>query len=314
MDYKNFEKNIYKYIVEYNKGREKAIKRVEKVQATLNLNNDEIADIISSFNNLLSTNVYKYYYNKIILTSKSIFTKQDGVPEDNVKTCVSKQYKIPPLENMKSLSSNTFATKINGKNKIINFANYDNYSIEENYKSLMKRKFIYKELAKLGMIPKINDIIMCNKKCDASNTGRVKMADSGYYIIIYDNPDDYKQLNAENVNKLSGEDKKKLLHNLELFSQKILDNKIISYKEFIRDYYDSGIKWLFFDNNLAIVMIITDSNSLYLFSDKESSIMNNKAYYKKIIKKLFDNSVKIQGLYVKKYVILRLLQEKELII
>lgn len=30
MDYKKFEDNIYKYIVEYNKGRDKAIKKVKK--------------------------------------------------------------------------------------------------------------------------------------------------------------------------------------------------------------------------------------------------------------------------------------------
>ena len=46
MDYKKFEENIYKYILEYNKGREKAIKKVEKVQKILNLTNEEISQII----------------------------------------------------------------------------------------------------------------------------------------------------------------------------------------------------------------------------------------------------------------------------
>lgn len=91
MDYKRFEEYIYKYAVEYNKGRAKAIKRVEKVQKTLNYTNEQIADIITSFDNLLSKNVYKYYYNKIVSTGKSIYTKHDGaMPEDNVKTCISK--------------------------------------------------------------------------------------------------------------------------------------------------------------------------------------------------------------------------------
>ena len=314
MDYKKFEENIYKYILEYNKGREKAIKKVEKVQKILNLTNEEISQIIISFDNLLSKNVYKYYYNKASLIGKSIYTKHNGAPEDNIKTCISKIYKIKPLENMKTLSSNTFATKIKGKDKIINFANYDNYSIEDNYKNLMKRKFIYKELSKLGLIPKINDIIMCNKKCDNSTVEKVKAADSGYYVIIYDNPADYKQLNPENISKLSGEDKRKLLANLELFAQKILDNKIISYKEFVGEYYEGGMKWLFFDNNLKIVIIITDSYSMYRFSDKEKATMDKKTLYKKITKKLLNNTERIQGLYVKKYVILRLLQEKQLII
>ena len=314
MDYKKFEENIYKYIVEYNKGRDKGIKKVFKVQTKLNITDDKISQMISSFNNLLSKNIYKFYYNKIILTGKSIYTKHNGAPEDNIKTCISKIYKIKPLENMKTLSSNTFATKIKGKDKIINFANYDNYSIEDNYKNLMKRKFIYKELSKLGLIPKKNDIIMCNKKCDNSKSDKVKAADSGYYVIIYDNPADYKQLNLENISKLSGEDKKKLLANLELFAQKILDNKIISYKEFVGEYYEGGMKWLFFDNNLKIAMIMTDNYSMYQFNDKENATMNKKTLYKKITKKLFNNAERIQGLYVKKYVILRLLQEKQLIL
>ena len=54
MDYKKFEENIYKYIVEYNKGRDKAIKRVVKVQTKLNISDDKISQMISSFNNLLS--------------------------------------------------------------------------------------------------------------------------------------------------------------------------------------------------------------------------------------------------------------------
>ena len=65
MDYKRFEEYIYKYAVEYNKGRAKAIKRVEKVQKTLNFTNEQISDIITSFDNLLSKNVYKYYPNNI---------------------------------------------------------------------------------------------------------------------------------------------------------------------------------------------------------------------------------------------------------
>ena len=314
MDYKKFEENIYKYIVEYNKGRDKGIKKVFKVQTKLNITDDKISKMISSFNNILSKNIYTYYYNKIILTVKSIYTKHNGAPEDNIKTCISKIYKIKSFENLKTLSSNTFATKIKGKDKIINFANYDSYSIEDNYKNLMKRKFIYKELSKLGMIPKINDIIMCNKKGDNSKEEKVKAADSGYYVIIYDNPADYKQLNPENISKLSGEDKKKLLANLELFAQKILDNKIISYKEFIGEYYEGGMKWLFFDNNLKIAMIMTDSYSMYQFNDKENATMNKKTLYKKITKKLFNNAERIQGLYIKKYIILRLLQEKQLIL
>jgi hypothetical protein len=315
MDYKKFEENIYKYAVEYNRGRAKAMKRVEKVQTKLNFTNEELSDIITSFDNLLSKIVHKYYYNKIVSTGKSIYTKQDGdMPEDNVNTCISKMYKINPLENMKSLSNNTFATKIKGKNKIINFANYQDYSIEENYKNLMKRQFIYKELAKLDLIPKINDIIMCNKKCDNSKTRIVKTADSGYYIIIYDNPADYKKLNAENIKNLSSEDKKKLFNNLEIFAQKILDNKIVSYVEFVGEYYEGGSKWLFFDNNLKIVMMMTDNYSMHQFSDKEKATMNKKTFYKKLTKKLFNNAERIVGLYIKKYIILRLLQEKQLIL
>ena len=155
---------------------------------------------------------------------------------------------------------------------------------------------------------------MCNKKCDNSKSDKVKTADSGYYIIVYDNPADYRQLNAENINKLSAEDKKKLLANLELFAQKILDNKIISYTEFVGEYYEGGSKWLFFDNNLKIVMIMTDNYSMYQFSDKEKATMNKKTFYKKLTKKLFNNAERMQGLYVKKYVILRLLQEKQLIL
>jgi len=222
MDYKRFEEYIYKYAVEYNKGRAKAIKRVEKVQKTLNYTNEQ--------------------------------------------------------------------------------------------KNLMKRKFIYKELGKLGLIPKINDIIMCNKKCDNSKTQIVKTADSGYYIIIYDNPADYKQLNAENINNLSSEDKKKLFNNLEIFAQKILDNKIISYVEFVGEYHEGGSKWLFFDNNFKIVMMMTDNYSMYQFSDKEKATMNKKTFYKKLTRKLFNNAERIQGLYIKKYIILRLLQEKQLIL
>jgi len=41
--------------------------------------------------------------------------------------------------------------------------------------------------------------------------------------------------------------------------------------------------------------------------------MNKKNFYKKLTKKIFNNTERIEGLYVKKYVILRLLQEKQLI-
>lgn len=314
MDYKKFEDNIYKYIVEYNKGRDKAIKKVKNVQQKLNITNEQVSQIIMAFDNLLSKNVYKYYYNKASVVGKSIYAKNDGVtPDDNVKTCISKIYKIKPIETIKSLSSNTFSTKINGKNKIINFTKYNDYSIEENYKNLEKRKFIYKELGKQELIPKINDIIMCNNKYNNTKPYRPKTADSGYYIIIYDNPADYRNLNAENINKLSKEDKKKLFNNLEIFAQKILDNKIISYNEFIGEYFEGGMKWLFFDNNLKIVMMMTDNFAMYQFSDKEKATMNKKILFKKITKKLFNNTEKIQSLYVKKYVILRLLQEKDLI-
>jgi hypothetical protein len=53
---------------------------------------------------------------------------------------------------------------------------------------------------------------------------------------------------------------------------------------------------------------------MYQFNDKENATMNKKTLYKKITKKLFNNAERIQGLYVKKYVILRLLQEKQLIL
>ena len=71
---------------------------------------------------------------------------------------------------------------------------------------------------------------MCNNS-NNSITHSVKMADTGYYIIIYDNPADYKKLNAENINKLSGEEKKTLFNNLELFAQKIFENKEITRPE-----------------------------------------------------------------------------------
>lgn len=261
----------------------------------------------------MSKNIYKYYYIKATSIGKSVYAKNDGAHNENVKTCVSKIYKIKPIEIIQSLSDNTFSTKINGRNNIINFSNYNDYSIEENYKNLQKRKFIYKELSKHELVPKINDIIMCNNKCNDLNPQRVKTADRGYYIIVYDNPADYRQLNAENINKLSAEDKKKLLANLELFAQKILTQKIISYTEFVGEYFEGGMKWLFFDNNLKIVMMMTDSFAMYQFSDKEKATMNKKNFYKKLTKKIFNNTERIEGLYVKKYVILRLLQEKQLI-
>ena len=61
-------------------------------------------------------------------------------------------------------------------------------------------------------------------------------------------------------------------------------------------------------------MIMTDSYSMYQFNDKENATMNKKTLYKKITKKLFNNAERIQGLYIKKYIILRLLQEKQLIL
>ena len=37
MDYKKFEENVYKYIIEYNKGSTKSITRVKKAKETLNI-------------------------------------------------------------------------------------------------------------------------------------------------------------------------------------------------------------------------------------------------------------------------------------
>ena len=143
MDYKKFEENVYKYIIEYNKGSTKSITRVKKAKETLNITDKQLSDIILSFDNLLRKNIYKYSYNKSFKTGKSIYTKQDeNMSENNVKSCLSKIYKIRPDENITNLSENTFTTKINGKNKIINFAQYYDYSIEQNYKNSMKRKFL----------------------------------------------------------------------------------------------------------------------------------------------------------------------------
>lgn len=313
MDYKRFEENIYKYIVEYNNGREKAIKKISNFTNTLNITDTQMDHLISSLDSILRKNVYKYYHNKIVSTGKSIYTTQDdGMPEDNVKKCISKKYKIQPIENLGSLSSNTFATKINGKNKIINFSYSDNYyTIEENYKRIVKLGFIYKELAKLNLTPKIHDIVMC---MDKSNERSVKSTDYGYYIIIYDNPADYKKLNAENIKKLSGEDKKTLLNNLKLFSQKILDNKIIPWTEFGGEYSNEGINWLFFDNNLKIAMMITDNYTIYRLNDREKATMNKNVLYKKMTKKIFKNTTDQQNLYINKYIILRLIQDKQLLI
>ncbi len=314
MDYKKFEENVYKYIIEYNKGSTKSITRVKKAKETLNITDKQLLDIILSFDNLLRKNIYKYSYNKSLKTGKSIYTKQDeNMSENNVKSCLSKIYKIKPDENITNLSENTFTTKINGKNKIINFAQYYDYSIEQNYKNSMKRKFLYKELVKLDLIPKINDIIMCNNS-NNSITHSVKMADTGYYIIIYDNPADYKKLNAENINKLSGEEKKTLFNNLELFAQKIFENKVISYTKFIGEYSYGTLEWIFFDNNLKIVIIITESYPMYNFNDKENATMNKNTFYKKLTNKIFNKSNNIQNLNIKEYVILRLLQEKQLIL
>ena len=313
MDYKKFEENIYKYIVEYNKDRDKAIKKVANITKTLNITDTQFEHLISSLDSILRKNVYKYYYNKIVSTGKSIYTSQDkAMPEDNVKSCISKKYKIQPIENVGSLSSNTFATKMNGKNKIINFSHADNYyTIEENYNKLMKLKFLYKELAKLKMIPKIHDIIVC---IDKSEDQRVKSTDYGYYIIIYDNPADYKQLNAENIKKLSKEDRKTLLNNLKLFAQKILDNKIIPWTEFGGEYSSGSIKWLFFDNNLEIALMISDNYSMYQFNDREKANINKNTLYKKMTKKIFNHTRDQQYININKYVILRLLQEKQLIL
>jgi hypothetical protein len=154
---------------------------------------------------------------------------------------------------------------------------------------------------------------MCNNS-NNSITHSVKMADTGYYIIIYDNPADYKKLNAENINKLSGEEKKTLFNNLELFAQKIFENKIISYTKFIGEYSYGTLEWIFFDNNLKIVIIITESYPMYNFNDKENATMNKKTFYKKLTNKIFNKSNNIQNLNIKEYVILRLLQEKQLIL
>ena len=64
MDYKKFEENVYKYIIEYNKGSTKSITRVKKAKETLNITDKQLSDIILSFDNLLRKNIYKYSYNK----------------------------------------------------------------------------------------------------------------------------------------------------------------------------------------------------------------------------------------------------------
>lgn len=60
----------------------------------------------------MSKYIYKYYYIKATSIGKSIYAKNDGSHNDNVKTCVSKIYKIKPIEIIQSLSDNTFSTKI----------------------------------------------------------------------------------------------------------------------------------------------------------------------------------------------------------
>jgi len=60
----------------------------------------------------LSKNIYKYYYIKATSIGKSVYAKNDGAHNENVKTCVSKIYKIKPIEIIQSLSDNTFSTKM----------------------------------------------------------------------------------------------------------------------------------------------------------------------------------------------------------
>ena len=163
---------------------------------------------------------------------------------------------------------------------------------------------------------------MSEGMCNECGSGYME-EETGHLDDIYDEEDlnpnagfDYIEGSSNDVDTFEGMPKPQEIdtnfrHTL---AQKILDNKIISYTEFVGEYYEGGIKWLFFDNNLKIVIIITDSYSMYQFSDKEKATMDKKTLYKKITKKLLNNTERIQGLYVKKYVILRLLQEKQLII
>ena len=95
---------------------------------------------------------------------------------------------------------------------------------------------------------------------------------------------------------------------------KIFENKIISYTKFIGEYSYGTLEWIFFDNNLKIVIIITESYPMYNFNDKENATMNKKTFYKKLTNKIFNKSNNIQNLNIKEYVILRLLQEKQLIL
>ena len=53
---------------------------------------------------------------------------------------------------------------------------------------------------------------------------------------------------------------------------------------------------------------------MYKFNDKENATMNKNTFYKKLTNKIFNKSNNIQNLNIKEYVILRLLQEKQLIL
>lgn len=315
MDYKKFEKAIGSYIIEYDNNNDKSAKKIENVEKNLNIKGNKIVGLIILFENIINKEVYKYYYNKITSIGKSIYAKDEKTSDDDkVRTCISNKYNNITIENLNSLSNNTFSTKINGKNKIVNFSHNDNYSIEYNYRDLKKKQYIFKILAKNKIIPKIHDIVLCRENLNKKRGKNVILADALYHIIIYDNPSDYRKLNSENIKKISIDDKKKLHDNIKIFSQKIIDSKIISLDIFVRDNAEGFINSIYFDNNFNIVLIISNNFYLYNFKDKDETIINKEVVYKKITGELFKKNNKIQYLYLKKYIMLRLLQDKILII
>ena len=296
---------IDKYVKEYYENN---------IRQSYQLNNKKNANNINDWNDILSVvirkSVLQYLIRKNVGFNKDVSINNSGIDNtDTITKCLKNKYKNIVVEDLDKWQ-NMLRGKINRCDKLINFTEYNTRYIEFRYKDINNLINLLKLLSKYKIIPKIDDVMICN-----SNKRFM------YYIVIYDNYNkNYKQLNKENVKKLSESNKIILNKNIEKFIKKLIHMKILN-----NTFYDIDVcinkikelkKYIFFDDKLNVVFIFTDD--IFPYNLNNYSYINSD--YKKIIKTITKNIIS-EGNYkdkeyyidVKRYVIGRLLRDKLII-
>lgn len=287
------------------------VKEFYENKKNLNYKIDE--DIINNWNDILTTAIRKsilnYIIKKKIGINKNVFITDKLEKKDNKTTinkCLHKKYKNIILNSLDN-AQNLLGGRINGREKLIYYEEYEKKYIEFRYKEITNLSNLLKILSRYKIVPKIEDAIIC----DNNNLM--------YYIVIYNNHNkNYKQINKENLKNLSYNDKIILNKNIEGFIKKLIYMNILNnlyYTDLTAKNLKDLKKNIYFDDKLNVVFLFTDNTFLYNLNNYRYVSNNYKNIVKNITKKIISDKLTNNDDYidVKKYVIIRLLHDKVII-